>query len=59
MASGTSVMLSGVHPVLLGESLSDIRLGAPAKLWFGLMSQALMIGTPYLVFSGSVEEAFR
>lgn len=41
---------------LLYEAMNDIRLGAPAKIWFGLMSEGAFLGAPYLVFSGSVDK---
>ncbi len=38
------------------ETLTDIQQGAPASLWFGLMSGGALIGTPYLIFSGIVDQ---
>ncbi len=55
-ADGTTVTLSGIDPSLLAESLTDIRLGAPAKIWFALMTNGALIGSPYLVFSGLVDQ---
>lgn len=55
-ASGTTLKLSGIDPVLLGESLNDIKLGAPAKIYFGLWSEGTLIGAPYLIFSGLVDK---
>ena len=55
-ADGTTVKLSGIDPILQGECMADIQLGAPAKIWFGLMaSGTTLIGTPYLLFSGTVD----
>jgi hypothetical protein len=55
-AQGTSVTLSGIDPLLLAESLTDIQLGAIANIWFGLVTpQRVLIGTPYLQFSGIVD----
>jgi hypothetical protein len=49
---------SGVIPpaTLVQEALRDVRMGAPAKIWFGLMANGALIGTPYLVFSGTVDK---
>lgn len=56
-AEGTSVTLSGIDPALLNECMTDIQLGAPATLWFGLMTNTrLLIGTPYKLFSGSIDK---
>ena len=41
---------------LIYEALNDVRLGAPAKIWFGLMSGGAFIGNPYLVFAGTVDK---
>src|SRR6185312_8429421 len=42
---------------LLYEALSDVRVGAPVKLWFGMLSAAgAIVGSPALVFSGLVDE---
>jgi len=55
-ADGTSVTLSGIDPVLLAECLTDIQPGAPAMIWLGFVTpQCVLIGTPYLQFSGCVD----
>jgi hypothetical protein len=55
-ADGTTVTLSGIDPVLLGECLTDIQPGATANIWFALVTpQCTVIGTPYLQFSGCVD----
>ena len=55
-AEGTSVTLSGVDPVYLAEALTDVVQGAPAKIWFALLTPGMtVIGTPYLWFSGIVD----
>jgi len=41
---------------LLYEALQDIRMGAPAKIWYGLRSNGAFLGTPYLIFSGTVDK---
>jgi hypothetical protein len=47
--------LSG--PRLLHEALMDIRLGAPAKIWFAMLDGSpALIGTPYRIFSGTVDK---
>jgi hypothetical protein len=57
-ADGTSVTLSGIDPLLLAESLTDIRPGGGAKLWFGLFTPGtrVFIGVPYLFFSGLIDK---
>jgi hypothetical protein len=56
-ADGTSVKLSGIDPALLQECMTDIRLGAPAKIWSGaLAADGTVIGAPYLLFSGIVDQ---
>jgi hypothetical protein len=57
-ADGTSIMLSGIDPVFLAESLTDIWLGAPAYRWLGAVQPGTrtLIGTPYLLFSGQVDK---
>jgi hypothetical protein len=54
-ASGLTVTLSGISDDLLGESLADIQLLAPATVWVALMDENLnMIGTPAVYFGGIV-----
>jgi hypothetical protein len=55
-ADGTTLELSGIDPIYLGECLTDIQMSAPAKVWFGNMLNGVLIGTPYLVFSGCIDK---
>ncbi len=59
-ARGITVSLSGIDPVLLPESLSDIKLGASAKLYMGFFgpdTQALtLVSTPVCLFAGIVDQ---
>lgn len=56
-AHGTYVKLSGIDPVLLGDSMTDIQAGLQALLFLGCMDEAgNVIGTPYMVFSGIVDQ---
>jgi hypothetical protein len=56
-ASGTSIALSGIDPVLMGECLADIQLGAPVTLWLACFDQNLnVLGTPYALFVGTVDQ---
>lgn len=55
-ADGITVALSGIDPALLAECMTDIRQGAPAKVWFGLLSNGAILGAPYLIFSGQVDK---
>lgn len=42
---------------LLYEAMSDVRVGAAAKIWFGFLSAAgAIVGQPFLAFSGMVDE---
>ena len=54
-ADGISLTLSGLNPNIATECESDIQPLAPAKCWLGCMNQGLLIGTPYLFFSGVVD----
>jgi len=55
-ADGINLKLSGIDPVFMGECMADIQLGAPAKVWFALVSEGAIIGSPYLIFSGNVDQ---
>lgn len=56
-AYGTTVALSGIDPTLLGECLTDIKLGAPAVLLLALLdSSGNILGTPQTIFSGQVDK---
>jgi len=55
-ADGTSVGLSGIDPALYSDCLTDIQLGAAANIWFALLSDGVIIGSPYLLFSGQVDK---
>lgn len=55
-AYNTTVTLSGIDPVLLGESMNDVQPGLQALMWLGLMTDTgAVIGTPYQVFSGIID----
>ena len=55
-AQGTSVTLSGIDPVYLNDSLTDIQVGAPAKIYFTLVDQNMqVVGLPYLLYGGTVD----
>lgn len=55
-ADGTSVTLSGIDVDLLGESMTDVRVGAPAKLWLAMLDQSMaIIGNPYCFFKGEMD----
>ena len=57
-ATGTTVSLSGIDPALLGDCLTDIQVGAMARIWRGLLDLTTMapIGTPYQCFRGYVDQ---
>lgn len=55
-ADGLTLTLSGIDPTLLSESLTDIQVGAAAKVYFGLMATASTLIGAYLIFSGTVDK---
>jgi hypothetical protein len=57
-ASGTSLTLSGIDPLILGECMTDIQLGATARIWRGLWNVAAgeLLGVPYQAFRGQVDK---
>ena len=56
-AEGTTVSLSGIDPVFLASAMTDIKLGAPAKLWLMLLTPEMTVrGAPYPWVSGIVDK---
>jgi len=56
-ANGTSVTLSGIDLIYLGESMTDIQIGAQAQIWFGaVVIPNTMVGAPYRIFRGTVDQ---
>lgn len=57
-ASGVTLTLSGVDPLLFGECMTDIQLGATARIWRGLwdIDAGGLIGVPYQTFRGQVDQ---
>lgn len=56
-ADGTSITLSGIDPVLLNDCMTDIKPGAPATIYLGLLTQnGVLIGTPYKLYVGTVDQ---
>ena len=55
-ADGTTVGLSGIDASLYADCMTEIQTGAPAKIWFALLTQGVVIGAPYLLFSGLVDQ---
>jgi hypothetical protein len=55
-AYGTTVTLSGIDPVLLAECMTDMVPGAQATLWLGLLANGAIIGTPYQLFNGTMDQ---
>jgi hypothetical protein len=55
-ADGTSVTLSGIDPTLYAESMTDVQIGAPAILRVALFSGGAMVGTPTIIYSGTVDK---
>lgn len=57
-AEGTTVELSGLDAEWLADVQSELRQGAPARLWLATMTPTLeLIGTPYLYFRGMLDSA--
>lgn len=58
-ADGTTVTLSGIDPIWLAESMTDIQLGGLAEIFFGAVaigSGNVLIGNPYRVYRGCVDQ---
>jgi hypothetical protein len=55
-AAALAIYYTAGPTTLITETLDDIELGAPAKIYFGLMSDGAIVGTPYLAFSGMVDQ---
>lgn len=55
-AEGTTVMLSGIDSTILNDALSEIQIGAPATLWFALLSQGKILGSPYPLYVGVIDK---
>jgi hypothetical protein len=67
-ADGIEVTLSGVGymPLQTGgtsavalavnEAMSDYKMGGAAKIRFGLLNNGVLIGSPYLIFSGQMDQ---
>jgi len=56
VADGASVSLSGIDATLLGETLADIQIGGAATLWLGAWADGAIVGTPYPLFAGGVDQ---
>lgn len=53
-AAGTTLTLSGIDSNLLAECMTDIQLGAAAKVWFAAVGSDGSVIAPYLAFSGEI-----
>jgi hypothetical protein len=52
-ATGVTFQLSGVDPSLISTALGQMRNGMPAKLWFGVLGDDLvLVADPLLLFEG-------
>src|SRR6185437_683407 len=56
-AEGTTLSLSGIDSSLLAECMTDIQLGAAAKVWFAAVGSDGSVVAPYLAFSGAVDKS--
>lgn len=41
---------------ITNDAMLDYQLGGPAQVWFGLLDNGELIGTPYLIFSGQMDQ---
>jgi hypothetical protein len=55
-ADGTTIALSGIDSALMNDCLADIQIGAPATIWFALISAGAVLGAPYPLFVGVVDK---
>jgi hypothetical protein len=56
-ARGIVLTLSGIDRTLWADCMSDIQIGAPASVLFGLLTAGLQfIGSPYTIFGGIVDQ---
>lgn len=56
-AYGTSISLSGIDPNIYSECMNDIKMGAPATIYFTLLdNNGQIYGVPYPAFSGTVDK---
>ena len=55
-ADGTTITLSGIDPTLLNDCLLEIQLGAPATVWFAVFQNGALLGAPYPLFVGTVDQ---
>ena len=57
-AQGTTVELSGLDAIWLADVQTELRQGAPAKLWLAALTSSLgIVGTPYMLFRGQIDKA--
>jgi hypothetical protein len=54
-AEGTTLTLSGIDPTMLNDCMSDIRVGAPCRIYLGAIVNGSIVGT-CVVFDGTVDK---
>lgn len=55
-AEGVRLSLSGIPSTLVTAALDSVRVGLPAKIWFGALDASeAVIADPFLAFSGRVD----
>jgi hypothetical protein len=52
--TGTTLEASGLDANLLGETMTDIQMGAPVSLRLGSWQNGALHGTPYLLWQGGM-----
>jgi hypothetical protein len=55
-ADGTTITLSGIDATLLNDCLLEIQLGAPVTVWFAVFQNGGILGAPYPLFVGTVDQ---
>ena len=56
-AQGASFSLSGIDKTLLGESLSEIKIGRPITVYLGMVTSiGQLVPDPYLIFRGRIDK---
>ena len=55
VATGLTVDLAGVDPALVATVIAEARQNMPGRIWVGLMSGGVIVGSPYLAFYGRLD----
>ena len=55
-ARGMTVTISGLDPNLLSESMTDFKLGLPARMWLGFWSGGSLVADPLPSWAGRTDQ---